>query len=115
MRPIEALKEVMGKFKKFENDIEQEYGNNPYIDYKKINSAFKTFSKRIDKLIEISKTSCPDFLNKDVILTVLTELFEGKIGPEYQENELAEIYSKGQERYAKKVPPGYKDSKKARE
>lgn len=112
MRPIEAVKAIKGKLQKFENDFEQEYGNNPYLDNKKIKAAFKAFCSRFDKLIQASLISCPDFLKEDGILTVLTELFEGKIGPDYQEQRLTEIYRNGGERYSNKLPPGYKDAKK---
>lgn len=112
MRPIEAVKAVMGKLQKFEKDFDQEYGNNPYLDNKKIKTAFKTFCSRIDKLIHASLTNCPDFLHEDGILTVLSELFDGKIGHEYPEKTLAEIFKMGSERYTNKIPPGYKDTKK---
>ena len=78
MRPIEAVRAIKGKLQKFENDFEQEYGNNPYLDKKKIKIAFKAFSSKLDKMIQESLTSCPEFLKEDRVLTVLTELFDGK-------------------------------------
>lgn len=112
MRPIEAVKAIRGKLQKFENDFEQEYGNNPYLDNKKIKTAFKAFSYKLDKMIQESLTSCPEFLKEDRVLTVLTELFDGKTGPDYQEKMLTEIYRLGSVRYSNKIPPGYKDAKK---
>lgn len=112
LRPVDALKSIMGKIHKFEKDFEQEYSNNPYLEAKKIKSAFKTFSSRIDRLIQTSLSSCPDFLHDDGILSELTELFDGKMGPEYQEKVLSDIYRIGNERYSNKIPPGYKDTKK---
>lgn len=112
MRPIEAVKAIRGKLQKFESDFEQDYGNNPYLDNKKIKTAFKAFSSKLDKIIQESLTSCPEFLKEDGILTVLTKLFDGKTGPDYQEKMLAEIYRIGSERYSNKIPPGYKDAKK---
>lgn len=112
MRPIEAVRALKEKLQKFENDIEREYGNNPYLDNKKIKTAFKAFSSKLDKMIQESLTSCPEFLKEDGILTVLTKLFDGKTGPDYQEKMLAEIYRIGSERYSNKIPPGYKDAKK---
>lgn len=112
MRPIEAVRAIKGKLQKFENDFEQEYGNNPYLDKKKIKIAFKAFSSKLDKMIQESLTSCPEFLKEDRVLTVLTELFDGKTGPDYQEKMLTEIYMLGSERYSNKIPPGYKDAKK---
>ena len=112
MRPIEAVMAIKGKLQKFESVFEQEYGNNPYLDNKKIKTAFKAFSSRLDKVIQESLTSCPEFLKEDEVLNVLTESFDGKTGPDYQEKRLAEIYRIGSERYSNKIPPGYKDAKK---
>lgn len=112
MRPIEAVRAITGKLQKFENDFEQEYGNNPYLENKKIKTAFKAFRSRLDKMVQESLTSCPDFLKEDGVLNLLTELFDGKTGPDYQEKRLAEIYRIGGERYSNKIPPGYKDAKK---
>mgnify|MGYP004510808915 CR=1 FL=1 len=112
MRPIEAVMAIKGKLQKFESVFEQEYGNNPYLDNKKIKTAFKAFSSRLDKMIQESLTSCPEFLKEDEFLNVLTESFDGKTGPDYQEKRLAEIYRIGSERYSNKIPPGYKDAKK---
>lgn len=47
-----------------------------------------------------------------MILDVLTELFDGNVGDGYENARLEEIYKEGLERYANKIPPGYKDSKK---
>ena len=110
MRPIEAVMAIKGKLQKFESVFEQEYGNNPYLDNKKIKTAFKAFSSRLDKMIQESLTSCPEFLKEDEFLNVLTESFDGKTGPDYQEKRLAEIYRIGSERYSNKIPPGYKDA-----
>lgn len=112
MRPIEAVRAIKEKLQKFEKCFEQEYGNNPYLDNKKIKTAFKAFSSRLDKMIQESLTSCPEFLKEDEVLNVLTESFDGKTGPDYQEKRLAEIYRIGSERYLNKIPPGYKDAKK---
>ena len=71
MRPIEAVRAILGKLQKFDKDFEQEYGNNPYLDFKKIKGAFKTFESRINKLIQASLDSCPDYLHEDGVLTVV--------------------------------------------
>ena len=48
----------------------------------------------------------------DAILDQLLLLFEGKVGRRYSSEELKEIKDEGKTRYEKKIPPGYKDSKK---
>ena len=42
----------------------------------------------------------------------LTELFEGRVGQKWQPDQLKALKREGEERYANKVPPGYKDSSK---
>ena len=43
---------------------------------------------------------------------VSLQLFDDKIGPEYDVKLLSEIYKNGKERYSNKIPPGYKDTNK---
>ena len=42
----------------------------------------------------------------------VTELFTGRVGAKPTEERLAAIRKEGEERYAKKIPPGYEDAKK---
>ena len=43
----------------------------------------------------------------------LTQLLEGRIGDKWKPEQLAALKKEGDDRYAKKVPPGYKDAKKS--
>ena len=42
----------------------------------------------------------------------MTALFEGRVGKKPTEERLAAIRKEGEERYAKKIPPGFEDAKK---
>lgn len=42
----------------------------------------------------------------------LTELLDGRIGDKWKPEQLAALKKEGEDRYAKKIPPGYKDIKK---
>ena len=42
----------------------------------------------------------------------VTELFAGRVGAKPSDERLAAIRKEGEERYAKKIPPGYEDAKK---
>lgn len=48
----------------------------------------------------------------DKILKELLVLFDGKVGGGFAEDELASIMEEGVKRYAKQIPPGYKDASK---
>lgn len=50
--------------------------------------------------------------SKDRILEQLLNLFEGKVGMPYSEEQLIEIKKSAEQRYNNKVPPGYKDAGK---
>jgi len=45
-------------------------------------------------------------------VTRLTQLLDGRIGEKWRPEQLAALKKEGDDRYAKKIPPGYKDAKK---
>lgn len=48
----------------------------------------------------------------DTIQNRLNELFKSKMGDPYTTKQLEELYKEAEERFNKKIPPGYKDDKK---
>ncbi|MGG0552509.1 PIN-like domain-containing protein [Priestia aryabhattai] len=77
-----------------------------------LDSLTSNITEYIGTLIESTKgekQAHPNFLEKDIILDKITELFDGKVGPSYDQKTLDEIFAKGKERYEEKIPPGYKD------
>jgi hypothetical protein len=44
--------------------------------------------------------------------TKVTELFKGRVGPKPSAERISAICKEGEERYAKKIPPGFEDAKK---
>ena len=110
--PIEALRGLTKKVEDFENTINRDYSTNPFVEYKKLESALKTFKSRIAKLSAEWLEKCPSPSFDDRVLESLTKLFEGKVGEEYDETRLAAIYKEGEDRYGKNIPPGYKDTGK---
>lgn len=75
-----------------------------------IASLHKSISKWIDstKAEHLSVSNPSD----DSILEKLYDLYEGKTGEAYSDEKLNEIYTIGENRYAKNTPPGFKDVKK---
>lgn len=47
-----------------------------------------------------------------VVLERITAIFDGRVGARSTPEKLASIRKEGEERYAKRIPPGYKDAKK---
>lgn len=48
----------------------------------------------------------------DPILDKILDLFDGKVGRGFDEEEIKKIINEGNDRYEKKIPPGYKDAAK---
>ena len=53
-----------------------------------------------------------DKIIDDNVLSRITVLFENKVGNNFSDEKLKDIYSKGIKRYADKIPPGYQDKSK---
>ncbi|HJV26725.1 MAG TPA: PIN domain-containing protein [Aromatoleum sp.] len=51
-------------------------------------------------------------MSQDGVHKTVAELFDGRVGSPYPNVELEEICKDGEDRYARKVPPGYKDEGK---
>jgi len=91
----------------------EEYGRHPYIDNKKIISKIRESYKKIIKELDKKKQKQPDWHKDDEIEAALNNIFKkDKIGSEYEQRRLQEIYAEGKTRYEKDIPPGYKDKKK---
>lgn len=112
-RPVDSLRRLKDKVNSFTNEIEKDYGKHPYLkDYKSIKRTLDSLNDKINKLTEVSILDCPNFLHNDAILAEISNLYDGKVGKPYTDEQLTEIYKKGESRYDKKIPPGYKDKDK---
>lgn len=112
-RPVESLKSPADRFSKFSDEIERDYGRNPYIsNFKYVKDSLKSLHSRIDKKANEWIAGCPDMMHEDTVLSELTSLYDGKVGKPYDDARLGEIYKEGIQRYDNDVPPGYKDKNK---
>lgn len=104
---------VSSEFNDAKKKIKNQYnGNHPSIDLKKIDNEIDECLKKIKSMIDDDKNNHPDRINKDEILEKLTLIFEKNVGSPYSKEKISEIMKKGQDRYSKNIPPGYKDGKK---
>lgn len=60
-----------------------------------------------DKIEKIKKEY--EAVDKDAIVDKITDLFNGKVGEDFDDNTLENLYKEGERRYKEKVPPGFKD------
>ena len=73
---------------------------------KKINESFDVIKK------EIEATESPGDWPGNDTERELAQIFKGKVGPRFQQDQLKNIYEEGKKRYEQKIPPGYEDSDK---
>nr|WP_297354068.1 PIN domain-containing protein [uncultured Caldimonas sp.] len=102
------------KFVNQAKDGLNQYRAHPVIDIERELSALDVFQADFQQRIAAAKARHPtDEFN--VSFAKVTELFTGKVGAKPTAERIAAIHKEGNERYAKKIPPGFEDAKKAAE
>ncbi|MDR6458647.1 hypothetical protein J2786_001740 [Chryseobacterium vietnamense] len=104
-----AYKDFLNKIHQIQQDL-QSTNKPPFLSSSidsELNKVFENVSKEVEESI---KKYC-DFLKEDPIYNKLTEFFRLKVGEEFNSKELEEIYKEGEDRYTKKIPPGFEDEK----
>lgn len=94
--------------------IEEEFKNSrqhPFISDKLLKN-FSSLSEEICGQLNESKEFHNKRIFEDDILDKIENLFNDKVGEEYEVNKLEEIYKEGESRFSDKIPPGYKDNAK---
>ncbi|OVE86825.1 sulfotransferase family protein [Agrobacterium tumefaciens] len=83
----------------------------PTISVPKELAALDMFSADFRARMAASQASHP---TEDIAAAVtrLTQLLAGRIGDKWKPEQLAALKKEGEDRYTKKIPPGYKDAKK---
>jgi PIN like domain len=62
--------------------------------------------------LKAARDATPEPGEKDEIWEQITQKFAGRVGPPFTSEALAQIAAEGVRRYAKEIPPGYKDRDK---
>lgn len=88
-----------------------QYRAHPVIDIDCELAALDTYLADFEKRIAAARSKHPTE-ELAASFTRVTELFDGHVGPKPTEERLATIRKEGEERYAKKIPPGFEDAKK---
>ena len=99
------------------NTIENGFKNSrqhPFIKNELLDQ-FSKLSKEICDQLASSKSFHIKRILEDDILNKIESLFSNKVGEEFSEEKLIELYKTGEKRFLKKIPPGYKDSNKKEE
>ena len=88
-----------------------DFARHPYIDIKDIRKRVERCVASIAKSLEKQGQAHPNYTQKDYVLDAVTNLFDGRVGADFSEEELDKLYLEGEKRYSKQVPPGYCDEK----
>ncbi|HBI17564.1 MAG: hypothetical protein UR60_C0047G0006 [Candidatus Moranbacteria bacterium GW2011_GWF2_34_56] len=107
--------EILSILDDAKKSIETRYKNHPFLDLVKIKEDMNLGLSNIESKIKIQKNNHPKWLEGDDVLENIVELFEDNVGSEYTNEELDKIKKEGQERYMRKIPPGFKDDQKSEE
>jgi hypothetical protein len=98
---LKALEPQISHFKK-----------HPSIIVENIFKLHTEFLRKVSQELSKQKKNHPEFDQEDAILEELTNLFDDKLGEDFDKDVLNTIYLEGKERYSMQIPPGYKDSGK---
>jgi hypothetical protein len=97
------------KFAKLVESIGQEHS---LADGEEIARVAREAADKIKVLAEAGAEKEPDLLRADDLLGRIARFFETKTSHPYPDPRLKEVYAEGAQRYAQRIPPGYKDDKK---
>ncbi|MGU5816677.1 PIN domain-containing protein [Aeromonas hydrophila] len=110
----DRLESDLTKFVNQAKDGLNQYRAHPVIDIGRELSALDVFRADFQQRIAAAKAIHPteEF---NVSFAKVTELFTGKVGEKPTTERITAIHKEGNDRYAKKIPPGFEDAKKAAE
>jgi hypothetical protein len=114
---LDAYDRVGADLTKFVNqakDALNQYRAHPVIDIERELSALDVFQGDFQQRLAAGKGqhSTEEF---NVSFAKVTELFAGKVGAKPTLDRIVTIHKEGNDRYARKIPPGFEDAKKAAE
>lgn len=104
--------EILTTLNSTKDSIDKKYKNHPFLDWEEVKRKIDQGLESVIKDINKKKKEHPKLLDFDDILEKINRLFEGCVGNCYADEELLKIKKEGENRYSKKIPPGFKDSKK---
>ncbi|MGK7908441.1 MAG: PIN-like domain-containing protein [Synechococcus sp.] len=83
----------------------------PYID-PNLATRFEEVVSEVQSALKVGEDKLLGLVSNDDICTRITTIFDGRVGDEWDEKALKELFIDGAQRYEDKVPPGYGDLKK---
>lgn len=94
-----------------------EYKHHPSLNRsevaKDLDELFRAFSDKLDAKRKDHDRWINGEGDPELIFARISDLFAGRVGTSFTEREHQQIESEGKDRYAQKIPPGYKDAGKS--
>lgn len=104
--------EILTTLNNTKESIDKKYKNHPFLDWEEVKTKIDKGLESVIKDINKKKKSHPKLLEQDDILEKINRLFASCVGKCYNAEKLEEVKKDGENRYLKKIPPGFKDAKK---
>ncbi|MDQ0876796.1 hypothetical protein QFZ77_005455 [Paenibacillus sp. V4I3] len=89
-----------------------QYKKHQLIDILEINKSLSDLFNQLKLQLMNQRESHGTIVDFDHTSEILSDLLNGKIGEPFDNAELQELYKKGEDRYTKKLPPGFDDASK---
>lgn len=108
-----VLNETLKSIDSIYGTIEAQLKLNDYDKYHllkptELRNDIKKFQESLRKRVEKIRSEY-DTVDKKGIVKQVTEIFDGKVGEDYPEDKLEQLFKEGEKRFKDKTPPGYKD------
>lgn len=103
--------EVSSKLEGLQTDFDGQKGH-PFLKSDSLKGLKKTITDLKSELNQ-SEKDVTGWINEDPIKEAIAEIFEGRVGESFTKDKLEEVFSEGEDRYERKIPPGYKDAIKS--
>ncbi len=103
--------ELNGFINKLENHVQQ-MKEHPILDYVALSKFVHDTKANLSALVSDRTALKKYYEDCDSIRNRVADLFEDKVGPPFNEEQLAQKFLEAKIRIEKKIPPGYKDAEK---
>ncbi|MBN3890580.1 MAG: DUF4935 domain-containing protein [Nostoc sp. JL31] len=104
------LDDNLDKFKKIVAQYSKRHSFSSFVDTKQILETIEKTYKGVKKVLADSNLNYPNLLDIDDFREEITNLFDGRVGQPYSEEDLGKVYKEAEKRFKISQPPGYMDA-----
>ncbi|SDR15697.1 PIN domain-containing protein [Pseudovibrio sp. Tun.PSC04-5.I4] len=108
---VKKYTEVSSKLEGLQTEFDGQKGH-PFLESDSLKGLKKTITDLKSELSQ-SEKDVTGWINEDPIKEAIAEIFEGRVGEPLTGDELEKVFSEGEDRYERKIPPGYMDANKS--